>query len=123
MVAGDHRGASLGFATANLSDIPQLVPADGVYAGLAHTGGSDTPAAISIGTNPTFGGSVRKVEAHLLDFQGTLSDQRLSLQFGDRLRDQIAFESPDALAARIQKDIADVRQWADQHASTRKTSP
>ena len=75
VVEGDRRGKSLGFPTANLELPPdQLLPPKGIYAGAAH----GHRAAISIGVNPHYGGTVLRVEAHLIDFDGDLYGQRLS---------------------------------------------
>lgn len=110
VVTGAGRGADLGFPTANVNDIQTLVPADGVYAGTARVADTKCLAGISIGTNPTFGGKARKIEAHLLDFQGRLHDRAIHLEFGKRLRDQRTFDTPDALVARIHEDIQAVRE-------------
>jgi riboflavin kinase/FMN adenylyltransferase len=102
VVRGDGRGRALGFPTANL-DLPAdlLVPPDGVYAGWTR----GKRAAISIGTNPHFDGSERRVEAHLLDFDADLYGQRLVVQVWSRLRDQARFESLDELVAAIAADV------------------
>jgi riboflavin kinase/FMN adenylyltransferase len=107
VVTGDRRGAGLGFPTANL-DVPDglLVPALGIYAGaaLGHR------AAVSIGTNPHYGGSERRVEAHLLDYDGDLYGERLVVELWERLRDEAAFGSEDELVEAI---AADVRRTND----------
>lgn len=103
---GDHRGAGLGFPTANLAVQPDLlVPALGIYAGAA----LGHPAAISIGTNPHYGGTARRVEAFLLDFEGDLYGQRLVLELWERLRDEAAFESEAALVEAIGRDVERTR--------------
>ena len=92
MVRGDQRGRELGFPTANLlCRRYAAVPADGVYAAwLVRRGGAGPrlPAAVSIGTNPTFSGRERRVEAYVLDFAGDLYGERLALDFVARLREQ-----------------------------------
>ena len=106
VVHGDHRGATLGFPTANLAVPPDLlVPALGIYAGaaLGHR------AAISIGTNPHYGGTERRVEAHLLDFDGDLYGQRLVLELWERLRDEAAFGSEAELVEAIERDVERTR--------------
>jgi len=106
VVAGDARGGTLGFPTANLRLDPQLlVPAFGIYAGAAH----GTRAAISIGTNPHYGGQERRIEAHLLDFDGDLYGRRLVLELWRRLRDERAFESEEELVAQIVRDVEETR--------------
>ena len=106
VVVGDERGGTLGFPTANLAVEPQLlVPAFGIYAGsaLGH------PAAVSIGTNPHYGGLERKIEAFLLDFEGDLYGQRLVVELWQRLRDERAFESEQALIDQIARDVEATR--------------
>jgi riboflavin kinase/FMN adenylyltransferase len=107
---GAGRGAKIGFPTANLDDIPQMVPGFGVYAGAAElAGGSRRPAAINIGPQPTFGGEAARVEAHLLDFSGDLRGASLRLHFARRLRGQVKFESVGALRAQLAADVHAVR--------------
>jgi riboflavin kinase/FMN adenylyltransferase len=109
VVAGDARGGTLGFPTANLRLDPELlVPAYGIYAGAA----DGYRAAISIGTNPHYGGEERRVEAHLLDFDGDLYGKRLLLQLWRRLRDEQAFESEAALVEQIAADVRQARETA-----------
>jgi riboflavin kinase / FMN adenylyltransferase len=106
VVLGDQRGGTLGFPTANVSVEPDLlVPAFGIYAGEA--GGHR--AAISIGTNPHYGGDERRVEAFLLDFEGDLYGRRLVVQLWERLRDERAFGSEAELIAAIDADVAQTR--------------
>jgi riboflavin kinase / FMN adenylyltransferase len=102
VVRGDGRGRELGFPTANL-DVPTdlLVPPDGVYAGWA--GGRR--AAVSIGTNPHFDGVERRVEAHLLDFDGDLYGERLVLEIWSPIREQRRFDSLQELGAAIGDDV------------------
>jgi riboflavin kinase / FMN adenylyltransferase len=106
VVAGDARGGTLGFPTANLA-VPAdvLVPAYGIYAG--STDGHR--AAISIGTNPHYGGDERRVESFLLDFEGDLYGRRLVVELWQRLRDERAFESEQALIDQIASDVEQTR--------------
>ena len=107
VVAGDARGGTLGFPTANLRPEPGLlVPGYGIYAGAA----DGYRAAISIGTNPHYGGDERRVEAFLLDFADDLYGRRLRLQLWERLRDELAFESEDELVAQIGRDVEATRR-------------
>ena len=107
VVAGDARGGTLGFPTANLAVRPELlVPADGIYAGAA----GEHRAAVSIGTNPHYGGRERRVEAYLLDFDGDLYGRRLDVELWRRLRDEAAFDSEDELVAQIARDVEATRQ-------------
>jgi riboflavin kinase/FMN adenylyltransferase len=107
VVAGDARGGTLGFPTANLRAEAGLVaPGYGIYAGAA----DGHRAAISIGTNPHYGGDERRVEAFLLDFAGDLYGKRLTLELWQRLRDEQAFESENELVSQIARDVEATRQ-------------
>lgn len=116
VVHGDARGRDLGFPTANLSEGHEgLVPADGVYAGWATFSGEGQayPAAISVGTNPTFQGSTRRVEAYVLDKEFgefDVYDREMTLEFVSRIRGQVAFTGMDDLIVQMHEDIADVRE-------------
>lgn len=106
VVHGDHRGRLLGFPTANLQTPPGvLVPKLGIYAGAT----IGRRAAISIGTNPTYGGTERRAEAHLLDFEGDLYGRRLVVELWARLRDEAAFTSEAELVEAIAADCATAR--------------
>jgi riboflavin kinase/FMN adenylyltransferase len=118
VVRGDRRGRNLGYPTANVESQPYTaVPADGVYAGHLVTrdprsGASRErhPAAISVGTNPTFQGSRRTVEAYVLDYDGDLYGEHVGVEFTSRLRPMEAFPDVDALLAAMAKDVSDTRQ-------------
>jgi riboflavin kinase/FMN adenylyltransferase len=102
VVLGEQRGGTLGFPTANLAVPPDLlVPAYGIYAGAA----DGARAAVSIGTNPHYGGTERRVEAHLLDFAGDLYGRRLVVELWARLRDERSFGSERELVDQIAKDV------------------
>ena len=106
VVAGDQRGGTLGYPTANIAMDPQLVsPRYGIYAGeaLGHR------AAVSIGTNPHYGGTERRIEPYLLDFDGDLYGRRLVVELWTRLRDEEVFESEQALVAQIAADVEATR--------------
>jgi riboflavin kinase / FMN adenylyltransferase len=106
VVAGDARGGTLGYPTANLRVDPELlVPAYGIYAGWA----AGHRAAVSIGTNPHYGGHERRVEAFLLDFEGDLYGERLIVELWRRLRDERAFASEEELVAQITRDVDETR--------------
>jgi riboflavin kinase/FMN adenylyltransferase len=106
VVAGDARGGTLGFPTANLRSEPGLlVPAYGIYAGAA----DGHRAATSIGINPHYGGGERRIEAFLLDFAGDLYGKRLTVELWERLRDEQVFESEDELVAQIARDVEATR--------------
>ena len=102
VVAGDQRGGTLGYPTANLRLEPDLAcPCYGIYAGsaLGHR------AAISIGTNPHYGGTERRIEPYLLDFDGDLYGKRLVVELWERLRDEAVFDSEAALVEQIALDV------------------
>ena len=106
VVAGDARGGTLGFPTANLA-VPSefLVPAFGIYAGEA----LGQRAATSIGVNPHYGGEERRVEAFLLDYEGDLYGRRLVVELWQRLRDERAFVSEEELIEQIERDVEATR--------------
>ena len=107
VVQGDRRGKALGFPTANLDvAADQVLPPKGIYAGaaLGHR------AAISIGLNPHYGGTVLRVEAYLLDFDGDLYGQRLAVELWQRLRDERAFASEAELIEAIAADVEAARR-------------
>ena len=114
VIEGQKRGNTIGFPTANLHDIPTLIPMDGVYAGQVNTGGQLRPAAVNIGPNPTFGEDEKKVEVHIVDFSGDLYGHPLRVEFLERLRDTKSFDGVDALVAQLQKDVAETRRIANE---------
>lgn len=117
VVRGAGRGRGIGFPTANLRSEAELLPKAGIYAARAivlHADGSagDSRAcALSVGTNPTFvSDGALTVEAHLLDFEGDLYSHRLRVQLIERLRDELRFDSPEALIKQIEADVARTRE-------------
>jgi riboflavin kinase/FMN adenylyltransferase len=113
VVHGDHRGRELGYPTANLHlRRHTAVPADGIYAGwLVRASGERLPAAISIGTNPTFDGAERRVEAYCIDRTGLdLYGEQVSLDIGPRLRDTLRFDGVEALLAQMRADVERARE-------------
>ena len=117
---GAGRGREMGFPTANLEVAPdRAMPADGIYAAWALFGGRRHMAATSIGTRPTFEETDRTVEAFLLDFHGDLYGHDLRLEPVRRLRDEIRYESVEALKEQIAKDIEETKAalTADIHSA------
>jgi riboflavin kinase/FMN adenylyltransferase len=107
VVEGDARGGTLGFPTANLAVEPDLlVPASGIYAGSA----AGHRAAISIGTNPHYGGDELRIEAFLLGFAGDLYGGRLVVELWRRLRDERAFASEQELIDQIARDVEETER-------------
>jgi riboflavin kinase/FMN adenylyltransferase len=112
VVAGERRGRTLGFPTANLH-VPArvLVPAHGVYAVRAHlSGAAPQPAVLNIGVRPTFGEARRTIEAHLLDWDGDCYGRWLEIELVARLRGEQRFDGPEALRAAIAADVAHARR-------------
>ena len=113
VVHGAARGRALGFPTANLaSDASGYIPADGIYAGwLVDQAGTRWPAAISVGSNPTFDGVSRQVEAHVIDRPEEpvenfdLYDQTVVVEFVARLRGMVAYRGPEALIEQMRLDV------------------
>jgi riboflavin kinase/FMN adenylyltransferase len=111
VVHGDHRGQEIGYPTANLDVVPHsAIPADGVYAGWL----DGTPAAVSIGTNPTFPtitGTDRRVEAYVIDREGLdLYGREMNLDLAFRLREMVAFDGVPALVAQMAADVDRARR-------------
>lgn len=111
VIHGAARGAGLGFPTANLDEIDTLIPEDGVYAALAFLDGDDHayPTATHIGPNVTFGEQDRKVESHLIDFDGDLYGRSVELAILKRLRPSRKFSGLDDLLAQIRADVDHAR--------------
>jgi riboflavin kinase/FMN adenylyltransferase len=108
--AGAKRGRTLGFPTANLVDPATLVPGDGVYVARVQLGdGSTCPGAANVGPNPTFGEQARKLETHLIGFDGDLYGQPIAVDFITRLRDTRPFAGADDLVAQLRMDVEQAR--------------
>ena len=111
VVTGDKRGRTLGFPTANIEVGPDMVvPGNGIYATLAFVDGERHMAATSIGTRPTFDGKGRTIEAFLLEFDSNLYNRKLRLEFVQRLRDELKFDSVDALLEQMELDVEQTRR-------------
>lgn len=117
VVHGDHRGRDLGYPTANLEPVDHAaIPADGVYAGwlVRHLGSpaeERLPAAISIGTNPTFDGTVQRVEAYVLDRHDLdLYGEHVGFDFVERLRRTLKFDGIDSLVTQMADDVEHARR-------------
>ncbi|MEX2091695.1 MAG: bifunctional riboflavin kinase/FAD synthetase [Pirellulales bacterium] len=109
---GAGRGAKIGFPTANLAGIDTLLPAVGVYAGRAWVAGERWPAAINLGTSPTFGDESVRVEVHLIGQNESLYGQPMEVDFLARLRDIRPFPSVDALVEQLHADVAESKRIA-----------
>ena len=109
---GDERGRTIGFPTANLTRVEQLLPPRGVYAVRARVAGNlaKYPAVMNLGSRPTFtSNGTDSLEVHLLDFHAELYDQKLRISDFTWLRDEQSFSGPDALKAQITLDVAQAR--------------
>jgi riboflavin kinase/FMN adenylyltransferase len=110
VVRGAGRGHDLGFPTANLQTWPRLLlPGRGIYAGRAEIDGASHVAAISVGTNPTFGTEPLHVESYLLDFEGDLLGRPMAVEFWSYLRDEARFDTPEALVDAMREDVRRTR--------------
>lgn len=110
VVLGKQRGQGLGFPTANLEQITTIVPKDGVYAVWAHANQTIWPAAANVGPNPTFGEGARKIEVHLIGFEGNLYGRTIAVDFYERLRDTRPFSGPAQLIEQLRLDIKDAQR-------------
>ena len=111
VVVGDGRGKTLGFPTANLDySEDRLAPGNGVYATWACVGDDRYMSATNVGVRPTFGENERTVEAFLLDFDGDLYGKDITLEFVGRLRDELRFESAEALVTQMHVDVEQARE-------------
>ena len=110
VIEGAKRGRTIGFPTANLGEIRTLLPANGVYAVRVECERGKFIGAGNIGPNPTFGEQARKIEIHLLDFQGDLYGQQLKVEFVSRLRETKKFASVDDLVKQMRHDVEQTRQ-------------
>ena len=112
VVAAAKRGRTIGFPTANLDDVPTVLPGDGVYAVRALVEGKSWPAAANIGPNPTFGENAHKVEVHLIGFTGDLYGQSMSIDFVRKLRDTRPFAGVHELIQQLKQDVDDAKRSA-----------
>jgi riboflavin kinase/FMN adenylyltransferase len=108
--SGARRGRTIGFPTANLEKVETILPATGVYAVRAITPMGEFSGAANVGPNPTFGEDARKVEIHLLDFDGDLYGKEISVDFVSKLRDTKKFANVDALIEQMRHDVAEARR-------------
>ena len=112
IVPGDHRGRTIGFATANmLIPINMAIPPDGVYVTELWWDGEGPPAMTNIGDNPTFENQYRRIETHVLDWDKDLYGKNVSLRFRKRLRGEEVFASADDLIAQMKEDEKATQQF------------
>jgi riboflavin kinase/FMN adenylyltransferase len=111
VVRGAGRGTGLGFPTANLTPENELIPSDGVYVTEAVSGDRPRASVTNVGSRPTFGEGAFTIETHLLDGDGDLYDQDLEIRFLARLRQELKFESPQALVEQVGRDVERAREY------------
>lgn len=109
--AGTGQGARFVFPTLNLAPEQELLPAKGVYVTETWVEGAWHRSATNVGVRPTFDGGPLSVESHLLDFSKRITAGRMEIRFWERLRAEIKFSGPDALRARITKDLERTRSF------------
>ena len=110
---GDNRGATLGYPTANLGDIPHLLPHEAVYAAVAQfADGSLHLAAVNIGPQPTFEQEETRVEAYVLDYSGDLRGRQVGVHLLAKIREQTRFGAVDELTAQLGRDVERTRSHA-----------
>src|SRR5690606_473514 len=114
VTSGEGIGRRIGFPTANLEVTGMVLPPDGVYAAMARGENLNLPAAVNIGRRPTVQRQPgpRRVEAHLVGYEGDLYGRRMELEFHRRIRGEQRFGSVEELTAQIARDVAGVRAWA-----------
>ncbi len=113
VIKGEQRGRSLGFPTANLENIPVLIPAEGVYAACTEISGVKYAVALNIGSNPTFQEQNKKIEAHLLNFSRDLYHSTLEISIVERIRSISTFPSVEQLTEQLCKDVKLVEKIID----------
>ncbi|HUX07635.1 MAG TPA: bifunctional riboflavin kinase/FAD synthetase [Acidobacteriota bacterium] len=119
-----HRGTELlSFPTSNVSPDNELIPVKGIYASAVQVDKTRYPAATYIGTRPTFEGDKLVIETHLIDFQGSLYGQTISVDFFKKMREDIKFDSVEALKAQITKDVKQIREYFSRHADDQLIQP
>jgi riboflavin kinase/FMN adenylyltransferase len=117
VIAGDGRGHSIGFPTANLSvETGMAIPRRGVYVARVQLASREVPAVVNVGIRPTFGGERLIVEAHLIGIEEDLYGRRLTVRFIHRLRDERRFGDVDDLIAQITQDVDDARRFLGENA-------
>ena len=114
VVSGAKRGRTIGFPTANLADVPTVLPGNGVYAVRAEVDGKSYPAAANVGPNPTVGDDARKIEVHLIGFAGDVYGKELGVEFVARLRDTRPFAGVGELTEQLKRDVADAARLLGQ---------
>lgn len=118
VVEGFRRGRTIGFPTANVQPVNEIVPQTGVYAVRVTWRDAQLDGVANVGYNPTFGNAALSVEAHLFDFQADLYSETIRVEFVRKIRDERKFDSIDALIAQIAQDAEQARAIHAQLASS-----
>ena len=114
VIDGDKRGRDIGYPTANLRPVERKVtPGNGVYATVTRVNGTDHMSATNVGTRPTFGGGERLIEAHILDFDGDIYGEEITVEFVERLRPELEFKSVGELLEHMEEDVDRSRKILD----------
>lgn len=110
VVDGDKRGSEIGFPTANLRPPDRkVIPATGIYACFVLVGDRRYDAAVSVGVRPTFGGGELLIEAFILDFEGDIYGEQITVEFVEYTRPELAFDGVDELVDQMNEDVSRVR--------------
>ena len=117
IVHGYHRGtALLKFPTANLkADSQYLLPKIGVYSGMVNIDQTLYPAMINLGANPTFQNAALSIEAHIINFDQDIYEKEVRFFFIEKIRDEMRFPSPDALAGQLKRDVETAKKQYQIH--------
>ena len=119
VVEGDRRGRLIGFPTANMEIPPRMaMPPDGVYVTDVFVDGAYRPAMTNIGDNPTFTNQYRRIETHIIDWQGDIYGKCLCVRFYKRLRHEIPFQTTEALQRQMEQDQVDALNYLDDNDRT-----
>ena len=111
VIEGKRMGNKLGFPTLNIDPVGNDLPEDGVYIGSAFFGGEARPCVINQGVQPTLPSGERRIEAHILDFQGDLYGQNVELTYLSYIRPERKFASKEELVAQLAEDVRVAREW------------
>lgn len=111
VIPGDKRGAAIGYPTANMAPpARKVIPASGVYAAFAHVRGGAERAAINVGYRPTFGGGALLIEAFIIDFDESIYGEQITVEFVERLRDELKFSNVDDLKEKMADDVVETER-------------
>lgn len=124
VVKGDQRGRMLGFPTANLDvGLQMALPADGIYSTIATVGSEKYASATSIGLRPTFDATGRTIETFIIDFEADIYGVEVAIDFVERIRPELAFESVDELIVQMNKDVDQAAKTTTAHMHSAQVRP